>query len=505
MNTPRSKLAVLNNTHPILTYEWEFREDCELAHIVDVLAHAMHKQECVMVGPTTGNETYRNIQYLEKLKDDPEYSSLFIRLDSLANKLYLATLQQINTLKNELADRIDTIAKAIRKERDDILVKSGIDSLVGEEYKPIPLNKMKWESIDSVGGSTYIFHKLQEYTNVPIDKVTTATLRYISAKWKPSLTITPKFDTKYFDTIYSIVNKQVNIDRNTFNNLMNYFIDNTSYRTLVSLTRRKWNDAHAMNTIHEFNTLVQQLHAIYAAVSSTVTDVMSNTLMSEFEKNLQALHLLYLSMAAYIHYYRTSVYNNSIILDENTVNADVFEEVEDGTTDVTEEDIMKYIRVHHTLKKVNIPNSGISLKEISHHKEYTNKKLEEHTKNLRTKIKTIRGQATATAMNKVLNEVITNRFTSIDEAKVYRGMLPKYLSMVQEEQNTIEDVLYQYYIDTDYKDTQIGTVYTYYKSNIADKVATESNDIEFNSNIQNDIEQNIIIQLSIDFLKSLIK
>ena len=506
MSAPKSKLSILKRDHVTLTSEWEFREDCGLSQVVDVLAHALQKQEMNMQGPTAGNEVYRNLQYLEKLANDPEYASIFERLNTLGSKLYINSTSQISTLKTEVAKYVDKLSGLIRDERDAILAQSGIDSIVGEPRNPVPMTKMNWSSIESVGGIDFVLHKLAEYTNLPTSKITTSTLTYVSAKWPQNLACTPKLADKDIDKLYSAYSKShPDTSKDRFVSLIKCTTDNFAYRDLVSLVRRTWNSKVYSAAVKELNSLAIELNSIHTLLSRNMESFLSDTIINDYSKNLSNIQMLCLSMAMYVHFCRTNVYQNSIVLDADTINEDVFEEIEDGTTDVTEEDVMKYVRVHHVLKKVVVPNSGVTLKEISTKKQSTNTKLEEHTRKLATKVKSVNGQATAAAMHRVLNEAITHRFTSVDVANVYRGMLPRYLSMVQEEKHSIEDVLYQYFLDTDYKNTKLGKVYDTYKAAVTETVANESNDVDLTAELQHGIEQRIVIDLSVDFLKSLIK
>lgn len=504
MSIPTSNLKHLKSNSPLLTSSWSFKEDTDLYTITDVLAHALQQVDNRLEGPKTGNETYRNIQSLERLLANPEYSAITSMLDGMASKLYLKIQEQFSTLKSELATQVETLAARIRIERDKYLQEAKIDSLLGTDIQPKPFQRFTWVNFSQLGTASYIFNRLTALTKLPVEKLASTTLPYISSKWAINLHSKPQFSTRDIERSYRASKPEMSLDE--YMDLVKIYTDNYSYRTLLTQVRNSWNSKNITETVKSFSGLLPKLIAVHNAVTKLASDVLPREALSNFEKNLESMELLLLSLSYYGEFCRTQVYSTSVIMDADTINEEVFEEVEDGEEESTEEEIMKYVRVHHLYKSVPVPFSGVTLARINSVKDYTHTKLNEYVAKTSSKMRDYKAKATSRAMERVMTDMIHQRFTSRDQITKYRGMLPKYLSMVNDPDASLEDALYKYFIDTDHSKTALGKIFEAYSNGISSNITgNESNsDVVISQNLQNDIERDITIQLCSGFLNTLI-
>lgn len=391
--------------------------------------------------------------------DSISYGDSFETLDGIVESL-TGKLKTTTDTINNIKDQVTILSKDINDRVESYISRDPFASLhYGKTSSDVEYDKIEWAIYKSLGTDINIKTQVHQLLNVSVDTNVTHNLF--------SLAIS-KLVNKSTD--YQDIDLPKNVNDEIIEQLNNYLDDVllddikdvVNMVTKSTRTNRLRNNiiTHSkqlttVKTILFYLSTIDKMYKVISAIQSGTLDL-SKSARNRVAKNCETLQKYMLIMAYGIMFNRTEFFSNALILPEKYINPDNLDEfvAQDGDNQMI---------AHHLfyLHKDGIPSKGISGSSIiSMSKNIKNMVLKE-TRNVDTRLKLIKHDATREAFKYVVSEYIKKEQEDGQELinKNSNELIKSMCETIIVQDRVVEDAVYEVIVGLFYKNTFVETIY----------------------------------------------
>lgn len=367
----------------------------------------------------SGGETEKmileqTIAAYDSLKSCPQHREYFNKLNSLASSLGESLVTVFQTLRSSVRPEVESLMEATSAKTSELLEKNeNIVELNGQltAAQPTPnFINVNWDmELNKAGGENVIADAYRDMTSYEPSKNFTDVQVGLDAM-RPAVT-------------------QMNIDEETKEDMQQRLEDGATGEDQAGIEAifKMATDPYAfsefihsqlnMSTAPAFGATLRNnlsaLNTIYPAlkkVQSTPLNI-SEDMQNEWTANLSAIDKVMWLINYQLVCFR-KYYNGALIIDETTVNGDMYGEfMNQGGSDQL---IANYLAANFAMPNIPVPNSGVATEAVLQGKDNADQQVNEKRAAVNLSLVTLKASAT----NAALKEVLVQHLKATDPSRL---------------------------------------------------------------------------------------
>lgn len=430
---------------------------------------------------------------LNTLQDDEVYGPVFNSVDMVANQLYLHTNKTIATLKNTVAPLVDDLTKDILEYRDKVLMDMGAEVLVEKANGPRKdYLVMDWKAIDTLGGRDLVMTQVRDITKMNIPEPTKSVDSYILSKMD-KVKYLIRMENEDYQEMLNLVCKATKLDSEKGAKYISLVFDPESYRQTTMTLLNNWHHGRPATMCAQFTEFIHTMYPVLSIIKKMGLPL-SNEVKDQLNANIEAMKQLCMAMGYYLIYNREFNFKDALILNDNSVNGDTFDIFTASGGEV--KDIDYHIRANYELKgNIPLPFSGIKMDKVLADRSNVNIAMEQFNTDILGKVTFIKHDATTKAFKYIVHKFAKSKLDSRDKNISEAGYLHQanlameaFSNRLNGSDDSIEDALYGFLIQTYHKDSLLGYTCDLYRKEAVSAMESHS---ELDTNVSNWIEYKV--------------
>lgn len=472
----------------------------ELNTVVEMLQQRLEMIQENRKTPITAESVV--LEY-SRMKHDPSNNFLFGKLDSIASSLGGNIVNVFNTIQYDIKPTVDTLKAKIETMTSEMMDENEVVDDEGEITANIESSDFD-KIAGAMGSEEDIDENFKEMSGLSADHNFRSISRLYSNKRFAIETLSIDNDTE-----------QENIDR--FKSEENFEDEDvemvwklvTNNRTLSAFAYDLFAESalsgNYTKCIENMSKAMTKLYPVLCALRKFTLNT-SDVVAKKFEANLNKVFDVF-TAGAYTLMSIRNVYrkNKALVIsatgDKIMLNADVAKEA-----NISDESIVRHMRVRYLSKNKAVPVDGVKAKEISDNEEGIKSEFEKDRDAKQLRIAMNRRNCMSKAMAKVLNDYLLNTdpsklptgVTGAVFAKENSGVVKAFANRLESTSDkNLQNSLFEFVINIWHRGTPVATAHKLFGEEVVKQLSInpslESIDIKM-------IDTSVAVEIATDFI-----